>query len=125
MENVRVLVVDRNDLENPYGDYSGNLTSHLIKHPDLIAERAQFIQAELGIATWEQLQRNSSSLYVDLVFEDESSIYLVEVKDNSTEVEKGKKQVLEYVDVFKRDLEWRRLPLSKTVVPIVATLAKQ
>jgi len=123
MEGIRLIVVSPKDIENPYGEYSGNLTSHMIKHPELIGEKAKFIAVELGIITWERLQTTSTGQRVDLVFEDEENIYLLEVKDDANEVEDGKKQVVEYAQIFLKWLNWRKAPLTKHVVPIVATIS--
>jgi len=125
MEDVQIVTVNQKDLENPFGERSGNLTSHLIKHPDLISKGAKFVQAQLQIFD-KRHQEASTSLYVDLVFEDENGIYLVEVKDDwrTSEVEKGKKQVLEYYRTFQEYLKIKRVSPTKNPVPVVARLAE-
>jgi len=124
-EDVRVLILKQKDIENPFGDYSGNLTSHLIRHPELISKSARFVQTELSITNIKRLQTTSIPLRADLVFEDENNIYLVEVKEDQREVEDGKRQVLQYVRIFKEDLQERKVSLTKTVVPIVAGPAQE
>jgi len=127
MEDVRIVIVNEKNIENPFGEYSGNLTSHLIKHPDLISKEAKFTQAELGIYDQKRLQATYASLRVDLVFEDENNIYLVEVKDDPREVEEGKKQILQYKRIFLgylRDFK-KGFSLTKQVVPVVATTSEQ
>jgi len=120
MEDIHVVITDWKNVENPFGEYSGNLTSHLIRHPDLISKQAKFVQVELQV--YDEL---GTPYYrkVDLVLEDENNIYLVEVKDDPSEVEEGKSQILRYVQVFKVFLKIKGITLTKRIVPIVATMS--
>ena len=123
MEDIRLITVNRKDIENPFGEDSGNLTSHLIKHPGLISEEAKFIQVELEIFD-KKRQVTSRPLFVDLVFEDKNNIYLVEVKDDPSQVEMGKKKIPEYVQTFKEFLEIKGVGLKKHIVPVVAGISE-
>ena len=123
MEDIRLITVNRKDIENPFGEDSVNLTSHLIKHPGLISEEAKFIQVELEIFD-KKRQMTSTPLFVDLVFEDKNNIYPVEVKDDPSQVEMGKKQMLEYLQTFKEFLEIRGVDLKKHIVPVVAGISE-
>jgi len=120
MEDIHVVIIDWKNVENPFGEYSGNLTSQLIRHPDLISKEAKFVQVELQV--YDEL---GTPYYrkVDLVLEDENNIYLVEVKDDPSEVEEGKSQILRYVQVFKVFLKIKGITLTKRIVPIVATMS--
>jgi len=125
MEEAQVVIVDQKDIVKPFGEYPGNLTSHLIKHPDLISKEAKFVQVEFGISDWKRLQATSAPLRLDLVFEDEHNIYLVEVKDDPSQLEDGKRQIVEYGRVFRGFLEMIRVSVTKRIVPMVATVSQE